>query len=106
MPPGSSITLGLSIAGGYRAPLYQLLTNAGYSVDFIGTQTGNGTASLPDPNHEGYPGAFSRDIDDSLLRIFGAVVQPDIILLLIGVNDYLQNEETSLATNRLDALAV
>jgi len=106
MPLGDSITYGSGAGGGYRAPLYQLLTNAGYSVDFIGTQTGNGTASLPDPNHEGYPGAFISDIDDSLLGIFGAVVQPDIILLLIGVNDYLQNEETSLATNRLEALVV
>jgi len=75
-------------------------------VDFIGTQTGNGTASLPDPNHEGYPGAFISDIDDSLLGIFGAVVQPDIILLLLGVNDYLRGDELDQVTNRLEALVV
>jgi len=32
LPIGDSITLGLSVPGGYRAPLYQLLTNAGYTV--------------------------------------------------------------------------
>jgi hypothetical protein len=88
MPLGDSITYGGGAAGGYRAPLYQLLTNAGYTVDFIGTQTGNGAASLPDPDHEGYSGATIRYIDSRLPNIFGAVLQPDIILLLLGVNDY------------------
>src|SRR6185503_15255025 len=37
LPLGDSITFGAGAGGGYRAPLYQLLTNAGYSVDFIGT---------------------------------------------------------------------
>jgi hypothetical protein len=72
------------VAGGYRAPLYRLLTNAGYNVDFVGTQTGNGSASLPDPQHEGYGGWRIRQIDSILLNVFNAVPAPDIILLLLG----------------------
>ncbi len=106
MPLGDSLTYGLGAGGGYRAPLYPLLTNAGYSVDFIGTQTGNGAASLPDPDHEGYPGAYISNIDSILPSIFGAVAEPDVILLLLGVNDYLQGNDTLHATNRLEALVV
>jgi len=39
LPLGDSITYGYPVPGGYRLPLYQLLTNAGYNVDFTGTQT-------------------------------------------------------------------
>jgi lysophospholipase L1-like esterase len=106
MPLGDSITYGLGASGGYRAPLYQLLTNAGYSLDFIGTQTGNGAASLPDPNHEGYPGAFISDIDSVVSGLFSAAMEqePDIMLLLVGINDYLNNVDTPHATNRLEDL--
>ena len=106
MPLGDSITFGSGAGGGYRAPLYQLLTNAGYSLDFIGTQTGNGAPSLPDSDHEGYGGARIRDIDNILTNIFGAVAEPDIILLLLGVNDYLRGDELAQVTNRLEALVV
>ncbi len=106
MPLGDSITYGGGAAGGYRAPLYQLLTNAGHNVDFIGTQTGNGAASLPDPDHEGYPGYTIRNIDSILPNIFRAVAEPDIVLLLLGVNDFLQQDDTARATNRLEALVV
>jgi lysophospholipase L1-like esterase len=106
MPLGDSITLGLSVPGGYRAPLYQLLTNAGRQVDFIGTQTGNGVASLPDPDHEGYSGFTIRGIDSILPSIFGASVGPDIILMLLGVNDYRVSDDIGNATNRLEALIV
>ena len=106
MPVGDSITLGVPVAGGYRAPLYRLLTNAGYNVDFVGTQTGNGSALLPDPQHEGYGGWRIRQVDSIILSAFNAVPAPDIILLLLGTNDYGGNDETAQATNRLEALIV
>ena len=106
MPLGDSITYGGGAAGGYRAPLYQLLTNAGHNVNFIGTQTGNGAASLPDPDHEGYPGATITNIYLNLSNIFRAVAEPDIVLLLLGVNDFLQQNDTARATNRLETLVV
>lgn len=106
MPLGDSITLGAPVAGGYRAPLYQLLTNAGYNVDFVGTQTGNGSASLPDSEHEGYGGFRIRQIDTLILNVFNLVPAPDIILLLLGTNDYGGNDDPANATNRLEALIV
>jgi lysophospholipase L1-like esterase len=106
MPVGDSITYGIPVAGGYRAPLYRLLTNGGYNVDFVGTQTGNGTPSLPDPDHEGYSGWRIRDIDSIILNVLNAVPAPDIILLLIGTNDYGGNDDPGHATNRLEALIV
>ena len=108
MPLGDSITYGIPVAGGYRAPLYQVLTNAGYKVDFIGTQTANGAPSLPDPDHEGYSGYRIRDVDSILPNIFaGASAPPDIILVLLGANDYRgSGDDTDHATNRLEALVV
>ena len=51
---GDSITFGSPVQGGYRNRLYQLLTDADYAVDFIGTQTGSSVGSLPDSDHEGH----------------------------------------------------
>jgi lysophospholipase L1-like esterase len=104
LPVGDSITLGSGTPGGYRAPLYQLLTNAGYSVDFLGTQTANGAASLPDPDHAGYGGYRIDEIDSIILSTLDAVAEPDVILLLIGTNDYGEGYDTANATNRLEAL--
>jgi lysophospholipase L1-like esterase len=107
MPLGDSITLGLFVPGGYRAPLYQLFINAGRRVDFIGTQTGNSAPSLPDSDHEGYSGYTIGGIDSILPIIFGAArVGPDIILMLLGVNDYRVSDDINHATNRLEALIV
>jgi lysophospholipase L1-like esterase len=106
MPLGDSITYGLGAGGGYRAPLYQLITNAGYILDYIGNQIGNGAASLPDPDHEGYSGATIASIDSILPSIFNASAPPHIILLLLGVNDFRGPPDTAHATNRLEALVV
>jgi len=106
LPLGDSITYGSDVPGGYRLPLYQLLTNAGFNVDFLGTQTNNSAPALPDPNHEGHIGWRIDQIDSSILGVFGQIADPDIILLLIGTNDYRQGYDTAHATNRLEALIV
>ena len=106
LPLGDSITLGVGAAGGYRAPLYQMILSAGYTPDFVGTQTGNSAPSLPDPEHEGYSGALIENIDAMLPMMFGALPQPDVILVLLGVNDFRIGAETATATNRLEALVV
>lgn len=105
IPLGDSITLGLFVPGGYRAPLYQVLTNAGYSIDFSGTQSGNGVATLPDPEHEGYSGFTIRGVNNILPDIFGATPDPDIILIFLGTNDYRgSGDDVNNATNRLEML--
>ena len=104
MPLGDSITYGASVAGGYRNKLYQTLTAAGYSVDFVGTQTANGVGTLPDSDHEGHSGWNIGQLDANIPGWFGAIADPDVILLHIGTNDFGQNLDTPNAINRLDAL--
>src|SRR5881296_3835059 len=105
LPLGDSITYGYAVSGGYRLPLYQLLTNGGYNVDFTGTQTDNGAPDLPDPEHEGHPGWTIRGINSIVPDVLAATDDPDVILLLIGVNDYNQNDDLANANTRLQGLA-
>ncbi|MFH0759146.1 MAG: fibronectin type III domain-containing protein [Bacteroidota bacterium] len=112
MPLGNSITEGWDpipltqdqkIA--YRAELYNQLTAAGYSFDFVGHNHG-GFPTVPDDNHAGISGLT----DGKMLRLlqdgydavndvettgglpYLNVFQPDIILLHIGTNDILQGQ--------------
>ena len=103
MPLGDSITYG-SLPGGYRNKLYQMLAAAGYNVDFVGTQTVNGVATLPDSDHEGHSGWTIGQLDANIAGWFGAIADPDVILLHIGTNDFGLGVDTPNAINRLDAL--
>ena len=95
MPLGDSITYGSgsTATAGYRGPLWTALKNAGYTVDYVGTQTGNQPAGLEgfDPDHEGYPGWRVSHATKGLLEqmddVFATVRDPHVILLLIGTND-------------------
>ena len=102
MPLGDSITLGTT-AGGYRAPLYASLTNLGYSVDYVGTQTGNGAASLPDSDHEGHSGWRISQLSATIVGFLNSVASPNVVLLHIGTND-ANDGDFANAINRLDAL--
>jgi len=104
LPLGDSITDGAGAPGGYRLRLYQLLTNAGFNVDFVGTLTDNGAPGLPDPDHEGHSGWRIDQIDSIILGVFAQIADPDVILLLIGTNDYGQNYDTAHAIDRLESL--
>jgi len=57
MPVGDSCTEGMGGGemGSYRTELYRLLTQAGLSIDFVGSQR-SGPSSLPDKDHEGHSG--------------------------------------------------
>jgi lysophospholipase L1-like esterase len=104
MPLGASITKGVPIPGGYRAPLYNLLTNAGYTLDFIGTQRGSTLAPMPDVDHEGHIGYRLDHIDAGFTAWADQVADPDIIVLQVGSNDFAQNQDLQHITNRLDHL--
>jgi lysophospholipase L1-like esterase len=54
MPMGDSITHG-TIPGGYRHPLYDLLTKNGHTFDFVGAKNQRGD-TCPDPDHWGQGG--------------------------------------------------
>jgi lysophospholipase L1-like esterase len=101
MPLGDSLTSG-NYPGrvhSYRGYLEVLLREAGYSFDFVGTQSRlahDGT----DPDHEGHSG-FTIGPDEarfceacSTANLYDHLkdylqTEPDIILLLIGINDLL-----------------
>ena len=104
LPLGDSITDGYSVPGGYRAPLLQLCTNAGYTVCFLGTQTNNGVPGIGNANHEGHSGFRIDEIAAGIPGWLDSVDDPDVILLLLGTNDYGQNHDPDQAIDRLDQL--
>jgi lysophospholipase L1-like esterase len=104
MPLGDSITYGQGAPGGYRAPLYQSLAGTNFNVKFVGSQKNNPAAWLPSLDHEGHSGYRIDQIQSGFLGWVNSVANPDIILLLIGTNDYGQQYATPSATNRLDRL--
>ena len=92
MPLGDSITYGTNSTGtvGYRRPLYQSLVGAGYSVDFVGSQTDGSPADF-DRNHEGHRGWRADQIRDNITGWLNST-PADVVLLHIGTNDISQNQ--------------
>ncbi|MDA3923971.1 MAG: GDSL-type esterase/lipase family protein [Kiritimatiellae bacterium] len=86
MPLGDSITYGVPVVGGYRIPLYSALTDAGYNVDYVGTQTSN-SEGMADPDHEGHSGWTIGGLDANIALWLSQIEAPDVVLLHIGTND-------------------
>jgi len=89
MPLGDSITTGNDNAnqtpGGYRTTLFDLLSEAGYKFEFVGSMTDN-PGPIASNAHEGHGGYTLEQIRGS----FGPSLeanQPDVVLLLAGTND-------------------
>ena len=96
MPLGDSITegAGAGSTGGYRGPLWTLLANAGYNVDYVGSNTTNqDKTNGMDPDHEGHGGwrldgtYGGNGIFEKLPTWFSTIESPDVILLHLGTND-------------------
>lgn len=119
MPMGDSITLGVPVAGGYRDPLYTLLTNRNDTFTFVGSQTGYATTALTDAgqtHHEGHSGWVITNsaanvssprtgLHENLVNWIGPGKEtPDKILLMIGTNDIDTNNDVTNAPARLSAL--
>lgn len=107
---GDSITAGLSCAspgyfpGGYRTKLWQNLTGAGYSIDFVGASTENpDPTNLPDPDHNGYGGWTIEQIDANI-KTWMAAEKPAVVLLHIGTNDAFGHASNDVVTARLNKL--
>jgi len=108
MPLGDSITQGIngSLAekyqSSYRSSLWNLLNNADYDINFVGSQS-QGYALLPsfDYNHEGYAWWTSQNIAS---HVYGFLANnpPDIILLHIGSNDVSPNQSNSSSVSGLN----
>ncbi|MDJ0556128.1 MAG: SGNH/GDSL hydrolase family protein [Microcoleaceae cyanobacterium MO_207.B10] len=102
MPLGDSITDGYNVPGGYRINLWKKLIDEGFNFEFVGSMK-NGPESLPDKNHEGHSG-WRIDQINQLIKRWLKKAQPEIILLMIGTNDMVQNYFVETAPQRLDKL--
>ena len=103
MPLGDSLTSGYRVPGGYRKPLHDGLTRSGWSVDFVGSLSG--PSDMIDPEHEGR----NTYVIDELYPVTAEMVpryDPDIVLLLIGINDVASQKALSEAPARLAELLV
>jgi lysophospholipase L1-like esterase len=102
MPLGDSITDGLVVPGGYRIGLWQRLVAGGFRVDFVGSLS-NGPASLGDHDHEGHSGWRIDQIDANIVGWLRSTT-PHTVLLHIGTNDIIQNDDLPNAPARLSTL--
>jgi lysophospholipase L1-like esterase len=89
MPVGDSCTAGMGDPnmGSYRTDLYKLYSNAGLSIDFVGSQKG-GPSTLPDRDNEGHSGWMIPQIASNIDNWLNTY-QPDVVLLWIGGNDMI-----------------
>lgn len=111
MPLGNSITRGYGTGPdpdsanfnyGFRYYLFNSLTSAGYSFDFVGTLNSGSQSGLNfDYDHEGH-GGFRADQLALQMAGYLATAQPDVILLHIGVNDVAQRNDTNYAADVAD----
>jgi acyl-CoA thioesterase I len=84
----------------YRYPLYYLLREAGYPVDFIGSQKAGLEADavwpdrngIPfDPDHEGHYGWKTAEVRDKLPAWMATYpAPPDVALIHLGSNNYAE----------------
>ncbi|MEM7579936.1 MAG: GDSL-type esterase/lipase family protein, partial [Cyanobacteria bacterium P01_A01_bin.80] len=103
MPFGDSITDGYmaSDTAGYRDDLWNTLTSEGYNIDMVGSKS-EGAGDF-DKDHSGYSGYRIDEIAnlaDGLINTY----DPDVVFLMIGTNDILQDYNLDTAPDRLSSL--
>ena len=90
MPLGDSITKGHAGYTTWRFWLWNDLLDAGYNVDFVGSQTAVQSGAPGNPNfdldHEGYWGWTSGQVVPQVLG-WAQAAQPDVVTLHLGTND-------------------
>jgi len=115
MPLGDSITDGLAashfccgVPGAYRINLDGHLRAAGYAFDFVGSRM---SGPQPDKDHEGHPGYRIDEVHaggdegaDTGVNGWLTARPANVVLLMIGTNDILQNFNVPTAPDRLSAL--
>jgi chitodextrinase/lysophospholipase L1-like esterase len=97
MAMGDSITQAFSGTPSYRYYLYNLLKNAGYGVDFVGSMmdaTNGSPSNLNfDQNHEGHSGWRADELAAHAAE-WAAEFKPEVLLLHAGSNDVEQGQST------------
>jgi lysophospholipase L1-like esterase len=99
MPMGDSITQGAGASGGYRLELKDLLVPAGHSFDFVGSAA-SGPYEIEDRQHQGHNGYKIHDIA-AIARDRVTTYRPDVVLVVIGTNDVINDYELDTAPARL-----
>ena len=111
MPLGDSITYGNDYYNvpdettqvSYRKHLWEDLGAAGYTVDFIGDQSGGTNFDPPfDSDHQGHPGFTAAEIAGDVYSDL-QVNEPEVVLLHIGTNELrTDTADIELALNEID----
>lgn len=118
MPLGDSVTDGFALPGGYRAPLYTKLQQAGIDTLFVGDHQNNPTASLTAAGQQRHSGHSGWVVDGTIsptrnglaeniatwLAPSRTPIDPDIVLLMIGTNDVIDNLQLAQAPDRIGDL--
>jgi lysophospholipase L1-like esterase len=127
MPLGDSITAGYvdnytwktPFTFGYRGRLYMLLTKAGYKVQFVGASpepfdgqlgvpkkvVGPDLRRLKQDFHRGYGGTVFSDLANGMPKTQGGLAawlkadNPDIVLLMMGINNIARFGNTGNPTD-------
>jgi lysophospholipase L1-like esterase len=102
MPLGDSLTEGTGSPGAYRIDLWSKLTSDGFNVEYVGSQK-NGPPELSDRRHEGHPG-WRIDQIAGWAPAWLRDSRPQVVLLMIGTNDVVQNYDLPAAPARLGNL--
>ncbi|MBC8109260.1 MAG: carbohydrate-binding protein [Anaerolineae bacterium] len=106
MPLGDSITQSFGNFNSYRYYLWQKLEDAGYGVDFVGSQTKAAGDQFPadfdfDQDHEGHSGFTTADIKAQIAN-WALSAQPDVVLIHLGTNDMRFGMGTNTAINNIE----
>jgi lysophospholipase L1-like esterase len=103
MPLGDSNTFGMIEwdSGAYRDDLWNLFLKGGFNIDFVGPRS-SGPDGF-DKNNAGFGGWTINNIA-SQVNGWLSTYTPDMVLLMIGTNDILKNENISAAPSRLSNL--
>lgn len=114
LPIGDSITQGDNSHNTWRRPLWQSLTNAGFSVDFVGSTNrhyagpGNPGSLPPSPDfdldHEGHWEFTADALAAALPGWLTNYPPPDIALLHAGTRDCILNEPMTNTVLELKAI--
>ena len=114
MPVGDSITAGehycfppVPERTGYRKVLYDMLINAGYNVDFVGSQN-HGERPTDDEdwydwNNEAYPG-WQIDAIAGKVKTALEAYKPDILLVHVGTNGSHWDQKPEMVMDMLDMI--
>lgn len=102
MPLGASITWGTGsgTGNGYRQFLLDALSGAGYSVDYVGSQT---SGDMADPENEGFPGKRIEEVQVEAEKDVPNYL-PNVYTINAGTNDCLQDWDVDSAGVRTNDL--